>query len=1283
MKGCTVNDAFTVAGTMYIVDGAATYLATLTYADGTTDQVEVTLVQASSGDLFLLPPTFGGEVQQAILEAGPIQSLSLDSLVSNAVEPATNRIDIDFDGPVDGTGLGDEMTVGYTDGQGDRIGAGDDLIIGNGGADTIEGGGGGDIIEGGAGNDVIHGDMADGSTYGTLSPTNSDNLSDSGGTETFNTRAVELVTLANGDLIMITAERGTADAGIASYRIDNDPESATYGQILGGQIDTETASVNGVGYQDIEKMAAVTLSNGATYLYTADPSGDAIGITRINSNGTLSNQPPMTDTSASARFDDVQELSIATVDGTHFLLSLGGGSDGGIDDALIVHRINADGSLTQTDIEVDGSGAAETFLNNNSPTEASLLESFTDSNGNTFVIAGGVDDGISLWTLNGTGQLTFQNARGDGQAGAGETDPQGNDLGRDLIAPDTTGLADVDAGAFAEINGQVYLFVGGVDNDINAFRVDPDTVNNDGTFDLTLVGLLENPVTAISSLVFLPTDSGGSLVVGAETSGLRFFDVTVNPDGTVSLTLGTTISDGTGAEFDDSEDMDVEGGILVSAGDDDDGVGIVTTGLNPEAQFAGDGRIDGGTGNDTIFGGRGSDTFVLSEGFGNDVTTGGEDAGDTDVDVLDASGLTSGGVTVSMSSGEDGLLTQGSNSVLFSEIEQILFTDQGDVFDGNAVATGFVVDTGAGNDTLTDGAGNDWLAGGAGDDILQAGTGSDTLSGGDGNDLLIRGGTDANDVLNVLNGGAGDDTIQLQDGINVNDQIDGGDGIDTLEVLPGDNRNLTVNMGVGNVVDGTIGTQEFINIENITTGGGNDTIYGGVGNNVLDGGAGNDLIVGGGGADWIIGGTGNDVLVGGNNGNSLPASGDQAATGNDTLDGGAGNDTLFGNTGSDTLLGGADNDSLLGEWGNDSLDGGTGNDTLNGGELNDTLSGGAGNDLLTGGNGNDLFLYNSGDGLDTISDFNAGTTGTLNDGTSSNNDFIDLSGYYDHLSELWADQQDDGILNQSNAVNTKGNLVDYSDNIQFDTDGISGNEGIVFSGATGDNTFFTNENTGVICFGDGTLIDTPRGPIPVEKLSEGDLVRTVDQGYRPLIWVSRTRLDWTATDDSDKPILIKANALGAGLPKTDLRVSPQHRILLPDCDHEGGVFTPAKSLVGMPGIRQMKGCRSITYHHLLLDGHEVIFANGLPCESFFPGRRAIDVLSGESRSSILRCLMKLFSRTSAMRFRLARPALKSKAVRKRVSQGATVWTQDMLARAGCLDPALDAPICPPRRYSVL
>ncbi len=212
---------------------------------------------------------------------------------------------------------------------------------------------------------------------------------------------------------------------------------------------------------------------------------------------------------------------------------------------------------------------------------------------------------------------------------------------------------------------------------------------------------------------------------------------------------------------------------------------------------------------------------------------------------------------------------------------------------GNDIVTGD-----AGNDSLTGGAGDDELWGGANNDTLNGGDGRDTLDGGDGDDLLITDGNDINDRPNLLIGGLGNDTIRVGGAFNGNDNIDGGDGIDTLELLPADDRNLTVNMTTGNVADGTIGTQVYTAVENITTGGGNDTILGDSQNNLLSGGAGADSLSGGDGADTLLGGTGADTLTGGAGADSI-AGGDDA----DTIFGGAG-DTVDGGNGGD------DNDTL-------------------------------------------------------------------------------------------------------------------------------------------------------------------------------------------------------------------------------------------------------------------------------------------------------------------------------------------------------------------------------------
>jgi Ca2+-binding RTX toxin-like protein len=315
------------------------------------------------------------------------------------------------------------------------------------------------------------------------------------------------------------------------------------------------------------------------------------------------------------------------------------------------------------------------------------------------------------------------------------------------------------------------------------------------------------------------------------------------------------------------------------------------------------------------------------------------------------------------------------------------------------------------NDVLDGGAGDDTLFGGAGDDTLNGGLGADSLYGGDGNDLLISDSVDSNDVPDLLWGGAGDDTIRIGGSFNGDNRgIDGGDGIDTLELLPDNNRNLLVDMNAGEVADGTFGTQEFVNIENVTTGGGNDTIIGDAGPNLLSGGDGNDSLDGGAGEDTLEGGTGNDTLIGGA-GNDISYGGDGADTfiytrgeGADTIIGGEGGtdldtlqlvDAAFGGTGAtitytsaeagtfsfnsgsgtfseiEVVRGTASGDAFLGgasttgieayaEGGFDFMQGGSGNDTLYGGTGGDSMLGGVGADLLYGDEDNDTLRGDAG-----------------------------------------------------------------------------------------------------------------------------------------------------------------------------------------------------------------------------------------------------------------------------------------------------------------------------------
>ncbi|ORF30273.1 hypothetical protein BGI09_08135 [Snodgrassella alvi] len=82
------------------------------------------------------------------------------------------------------------------------------------------------------------------------------------------------------------------------------------------------------------------------------------------------------------------------------------------------------------------------------------------------------------------------------------------------------------------------------------------------------------------------------------------------------------------------------------------------------------------------------------------------------------------------------------------------------------------------------------------------------------------------------------------------------------------------------------------------------------------------------------------------------------------------NNHIHGKGGDDYIEGGAGNDSLYGDHGNDYLNGGIGDDYLYGGKGNDILVGGLGNDYLEGGIGNDTYVISRGHGHDTIVESN-------------------------------------------------------------------------------------------------------------------------------------------------------------------------------------------------------------------------------------------------------------------------------------------------------------------------
>ena len=89
----------------------------------------------------------------------------------------------------------------------------------------------------------------------------------------------------------------------------------------------------------------------------------------------------------------------------------------------------------------------------------------------------------------------------------------------------------------------------------------------------------------------------------------------------------------------------------------------------------------------------------------------------------------------------------------------------------------------------------------------------------------------------------------------------------------------------------------------------------------------------------------------------------------------------------------------------------------------------------------------------------------------------------------------------------------------------------------------------------------------------------------------------------------------------DLRVSGQHLIMLSgaDCEllfAEAEVLVAAKDLLGLPGVTFDARPRVISYHHLLLDRHQILLAEDAPAESLHPGPMAVQHLPRQQLAAL-------------------------------------------------------------------
>lgn len=599
-----------------------------------------------------------------------------------------------------------------------------------------------------------------------------------------------------------------------------------------------------------------------------------------------------------------------------------------------------------------------------------------------------------------------------------------------------------------------------------------------------------------------------------------------------------------------------------------------------------------------------------------------------------------GAFRVTYLSTEDGfVLDSRGNRLNFSEFERLRTGAGHDVIDASRAVIepprgvpgdaqnhvpvhGIDIVSGAGNDRIFGSQAADVIDGGAGNDTIRAGGGWDFIQSSTGNDLIYGGG--GNDNIRWGQGNpdeqVGHDTIF---GGEANER--GGDLLN-IWIKDWDGTGVRVNFitnesgTASTMIGGGLSTLRFHEFENFFTHEGNDTVSAaqappGEGNRGIQF-----------NTRW-----GNDLLTG--------------SRGDDTLEGGQGADTLDGRGGDDVI-------SLVEDAWRD---------------IGDPVQPDAQRDMV---------IMRDDSGFDTLRGFQVGDLRDAQGTVIRRGDVLNLNGLHDRhgnpvdVSDVRVSQRDGhALLTFSNGERlllegvradglTRARLLEMG--FQRPDAQVAARVAALgqpqapsraeLTGAAPDLRADAPQAQAmaarqeqpakdggpdqVPCFCAGTLIDTPRGAVPVQDLRPGDAVLTLDGGPLPLHWVGRRMLgpERLAAQPELRPIRIAAGALGPGIPATDLSVSPQHRILVRSAIAQRmfgarEVLVAARQLLALPGIA-VQDLPQVDYVHILFRGHQIVFSNGAPTESLYPGAEAMKSVGAAARAEILAIFPELRDQTA-------------------------------------------------------
>ncbi|KPQ07497.1 MAG: Hemolysin-type calcium-binding repeat (2 copies) [Rhodobacteraceae bacterium HLUCCA12] len=509
----------------------------------------------------------------------------------------------------------------------------------------------------------------------------------------------------------------------------------------------------------IVSLTHVTI-NGLEYVLAADSCADAVtAFRRDSATGRLSESDSMGMREGLGIQAPTAMEVVQIGDQTFVIVGASGTS------SLSVMRLSADGTLTPTDHLID-TGA----------TRFSGIQAMTTATAgdHTFVIAGGADNGLSVFMLLPDGRLVhLETLAGDDGVGMGNVaalqaqvsgdvlhlfagTQNGGGMAHYTISLDELGVQRIGSGHGAQTlrgtGGHDILIAassgdtldGGAGDDVLVSGPGDSRMRGGAGRDTFVVGHGGGPVHVldferrgdrldlsdwpmlrdIAQLEITSTATGarieyrGNVIILTSADGAPLSVDDLFPNGLLGPDRVPYIrADNTPPpEIDDQEPAPGEGRTIIGTGDGD--------------------SLRGGAGDDTIWGLSGDDTIhvpdgdnMIGAGPGNDTVRGG-----------------AGHDTIWGGPGDDLMYggTDGRN----------------------------VIWAGAGSDTAYGGGGDDSIGGGGGPDLIHGGAGNDRIWGGNGND--------------TLNGGDGDDTLDAGPG---RDSLTGGGGGDTFVFFRNDDLN--------------------------------------------------------------------------------------------------------------------------------------------------------------------------------------------------------------------------------------------------------------------------------------------------------------------------------------------------------------------------------------------------------------------------------------------------------------------------------------------------------------